>query len=111
MIGLKRAAPLAVMWLLPFTAQADTTYVFSTVTGIQYGSTAYITGVLAGQSTPSTVQFPLAADGFSARCENWLDLMISNPAVFTVTLTTHTITDPVIGPVESFGSCTLNRLY
>lgn len=40
-----------------------------------------------------------------------LAVMLLLPAVFTLTLTTHTITDPVMGPVDSFGSCTLNRLY
>lgn len=90
-------------------ATAETNYKWDSVSAIKYavvGST--VTGVIVGDSTPSTVTIPVAT---TERCDKVLELMITSPGVYTVTYTTNILyTNPPFGdpvPYLAFTGCTL----
>lgn len=92
-----------------FGAQAtETTYVFASVTGIQYAAgdgPAAITGVLVNDTTSTTLVLP----GFSDRCSNFLLTMTSNSGTYKLTIVTDTEPYPMGGGTSTgFSRCRLD---
>jgi hypothetical protein len=110
MMPLKRVMAFAALSLSSaLGAQAvAATYVFSTVTGIQYGSGITITGVLANGTTPTTYALPGAQAYCGINISSFLSTMISNPGTYTLTLVVTDVTDPT-GPPANILSCRLDR--
>ena len=84
------------------------TYVFGSVTGIQYatGGTT-ITGVLANDTAPTTYALPAASSYCSDNLSGFLSTMISNPGTYTLTLVVTNSGVP--GAPASITSCSLSH--
>jgi hypothetical protein len=109
MIGPKRVLSFAAVLLAAsFAAQATpATYVFATVTGVQYGSNASITGTFAGSTAPTTVALPLS--GLDT-CATFVFAMLSNPGTYTLTVAVDIESDPTLpSNITIFNSCRLDR--
>ena len=106
MNGLKRMASFAgILLSTSFAAQAvQTTYAFTSVTGIQYGSGTSITGILANTDAPTSVTI---ATTIPDQCWNFLLSMMSTPGTYSVTVVTDTETNPF--PTTTVTSCRLDR--
>jgi len=88
-----------------FAAQAaETTYAFTSVTGIQYGSGTSITGILANTNAPTTATI---ATSIPDQCWKFLFSMMSTPGTYSVTVVTDTETNP--WPTTTLTSCRLDR--
>jgi hypothetical protein len=87
---------------------AAATYVFGSVTGIQYDTGITITGVLANAAAPTTYALPSAQYYCGINISSFLSTMISNPGAYTLTLVVTDVTDPT-GPPASISSCRLDR--
>lgn len=91
-------------------AVAETNYKFDSVSAIKYTqSNLLVTGVIDGDSASSTVTFP----GWGAEhCREFLNLMVTSPGTYFVTLTTDTLyTNPPFGdpvPYLAFVGCNLD---
>jgi hypothetical protein len=91
-------------------ATAETNYKFDSLSKIKHtSSNLSVTGVIDGDSTSSTVTFPGVA---WERCSEFLNLMVTSPGTYFVTLTTDTLyTNPPFGdpvPYLAFTGCTLD---
>jgi hypothetical protein len=84
------------------------TYVFGSVTGIQYGTGITITGILANDTVPTTYALPSAQSYCAQNISSFLSTMISNPGTYTLTLVVTDGADPT-GPPASISSCRLDR--
>lgn len=99
----------AVLLAASFAAQAtDTTYTFTSVTGVLYGANTSLTGVLAGNTVPTTVALPMSGLDY---CANFVFAMLSNPGTYVLTVVADTEVDQTLpGHVYTvLGSCRLDR--
>jgi len=106
MKGLKRMSSFAgVLLSTSLAAQAaETTYAFTSVTGIQYGSPTSITGTLANTDAPTTVTI---GTSLPDQCWKFLFSMMSTPGTYSVTVVTDTEANP--WPTTTLTSCRLDR--
>jgi hypothetical protein len=111
MIGLKRVVPCAALLISSsFAAQAvAATYAFASVTGIQYGASILVTGVLVNDTASTTITLPSAGSADSDRCKGFIFAMISTPGTYTLTLVTAEVSDPILGTNTTLSSCRLDR--
>jgi hypothetical protein len=98
----------AVLLLVPFAAGATTTsYVFDSVTKIQYGVeqsvNVFLTGTLSGDSTPTTVSAP---DSMPS-CHDLYNQMQQVPGKYLLTLTIDVRSDPGLPTSTNLRSCSL----
>jgi hypothetical protein len=88
MIGFKRTLATAGLLLAASTASAvDTTYTFASVTKIEsrISSEIYLTGVLANDTVPSTVNLPSP----NTLCTGYMETVLKNPGVYLLGITTN----------------------
>lgn len=112
MIGSKRVLATALLALSPFAAQAvETNYVFDHVSAVRARlSNVTITGILVGDSVPTSVTTP--SGGPTERCDRLFNLVLSQPGAYTLTVTIDTsfVTlpgDPTPVPLNTFVGCTV----
>jgi hypothetical protein len=87
------------------TQAAETDYTFDSVSKVKHRSSSIaITGVLVGDSAASTVTIPGSA--FFERCDKVLNLMMSSPGAYILTVTTEIfVSNPP--PYTAFVGCSL----
>src|SRR4051812_1765583 len=99
----------AVLLLVPFTAGATTTYVFDSVTKIQYGGgdtpgvSVFLTGTLSGDSTPTTVGAPDTMPS----CHDFFNQMQQVSGKYLLALTIDVRSDPGLPTSINLRSCSL----
>ena len=118
MIG-KKYTLAAVLACTTFAAQAaETIYTFDTVTGIQHRQNdVVIRGTLVSDATPTSVTLPWSQITYPytqyTRCADVFNVVLSNPAAFTLTVTTELVTEqsPLGGTTTTlyFRSCSADR--
>lgn len=69
----------------PLAAQAADTYVFDSVSSVQYLQDSSITGVLVNGSA-ATVTFPSSAPD---RCYRFFEVMLTQPGLYTLSVATE----------------------
>lgn len=110
MMTSKRGAIFAVLLLSSFGAHAQstsTTYVFTGVTGLEYGDSSAITGVLSGTSTPTTISVP----GTTSECESFFLAMINRAGTYTLTIVITVPPDlPGSPSIPRISTCRLDRI-
>lgn len=77
-------APLA-------TQAAETVYTFDSVTGIEHASTStlIVRGILVNDTAPTSVSLPWGSGAAPFdRCEKLFNVVLAEPAAFTLTVTT-----------------------
>jgi hypothetical protein len=87
---LKRLAPFLVIAALvsPAHAAAGTTYTFATVDSIKaYEKNLYVTGILDGNSTPSTITATLTDSTAAERCDRLALIAMSKPGKYAFAMT------------------------
>jgi len=102
----KRVLPLAATLLVSsFSGQALAlpvgTYVWSGITGLEYGSVNSIIGVLANDTAVTTTSL---SGALLPVCQDYAFAMISHPGTYTLTLV---VTDSGFGPGVT--TCRLDR--
>ena len=83
----------AALLLVPFAAGATTPYTFESLSKIEYTPGINLTGVLAGDSAPSTVSVP----GGVSQCETFMVEMLKAPGKYRLNVTTKEVDAPVGG--------------
>jgi len=113
MITFKRWVPVVGFLLSSALAAPSfaTTYVFTRLSELHFDSSAAsITGVLAGDTAPTTLAVPVGDSGFTGACQKLYDKMFSVPFTYTLTVTFSEFDDPVLGPRTLFSGCSLDRV-
>ncbi|WP_153067098.1 hypothetical protein [Steroidobacter cummioxidans] len=77
----KKWVAAAALLAMSAGALADGTYEFDSVTNLTHSGNS-ITGVLVNDTVPTTLTLPL-----QSQCFSWMQLMMTNPGAFTLTLT------------------------
>ena len=119
MIRLKQVLGAGVLLLASAAGHAeDTNYVFDSITAIEFLPESLnprpmaVTGVLSGDTAPSTVAFPYGMSSSNASsCVEFIKKMLENPGTFTlsITLRVTAVTSPTLPPTTSYSvpSCGL----
>jgi hypothetical protein len=102
----------AALLLIPFAAGATTTYTFDSLSKIQYGGGATLvtlTGILLGDSAPSTVAVPSGL----TECEGFYKEALSTSGKFLLNLTTDLLPPSLPGGSSTLVlvSCSLERKH
>jgi hypothetical protein len=113
MLSNKRLLAASFLAISPFAAHAvETTYVFDSVSAVRESNSNFsITGILAGDSTPTTLTTPTSAFP-TERCDRRINLALSQPGTYTLTLTidrSYVVIPPgtTSSLITSFVACTL----
>jgi len=87
---------------------AETSTTFDSVSSIQHrSSTIVITGILINDTVPTTVSFPAGGGGgVDNRCDRLFGIMLTQPGVYTLTVTTD-VSGGTPLPVPYFAGCWL----
>lgn len=117
MIG-KKYILAAALACAPFATQAaETVYTFDSVTGIEHRQNEVrIKGILLNHTTPTTVVLPWWTLPYHyEHCPNVFNVVLSQPAAFTLTVVTELVTEPPMHPgappmeVLHFRGCSADR--
>jgi hypothetical protein len=100
------ATLLAAATVTAHAAETDTT--FDSVSSIQHrASTIVITGILVNDTVPTTYSFPSGGGGgVDERCDRLYGVMLTQPGVYTLTVTT-TLSSGTPLPMPIFAGCRL----
>jgi len=105
----------AALLLIPFAAGATTSYTFDSVTKVEYTQDTVaikLTGVLLGDSAPSTVAVPSGSpNGATAACQGFYKEALSTSGKFLLNVTTDLSSSPMPGGTGNLllVSCSLER--
>lgn len=87
-MGNKRLLASALLMISPLAAQAtETSYTFDSVSAVrERNSNISITGVLVGETSPTTISAPTGS-GPTERCDRLYNLVLSQPGAYLLTVT------------------------
>jgi hypothetical protein len=81
----------AVLACAPLVSHAaETVYTFDSTLAVEHtGSEVLISGILVNDTVPTTVTLPWLTGGLHDRCEKVFNVVLSQPAAYTLTVATE----------------------